>query len=70
MIQLGFVVDFIFASVIQENSEGEEWEKREREKEREGEKVIQKIIILHKNIKTSLYNFKIACFVEGDKLFF
>lgn len=25
----------IFASVILENSEGEEWEKREREKERE-----------------------------------
>lgn len=35
MTQLGFVVDFIFASVIPENSEGEEWEKREREKERE-----------------------------------
>lgn len=44
--------------------------RKEGERKREGEKEIQKIIILYKKIKTSLYNFRIACFVERDKLFF
>lgn len=61
MIQLGFTVDFICASIMLENSEGEGWGKREKE--------IQRIRILHKNIKTSLYNVRIVCCVEGDKLF-
>lgn len=62
MIQLGFVVDFICASIMLENSEGEGWRKREKE--------TQRIRILCKNIKTSLYNLRIVFVWKGTSYSF